>query len=298
MTKFVDLVHMRRYGGDLQGVMDQVDYLESLGVTAIYFRPIFDSPSLHKYDVRNWRHVDVNFGPDPVGDKKIIAAETPDDPSTWKWTSADQLFLEMLDEFHDRGIRVIVDYSFNHTGNTFWAWQDLVENQAESKYKDWYWVEEFDDPETPENEFSYHGWAGVSDLPEIKETQKQDLSMSLTSFEGNIANEGAKSHIFNVTARWLDPNGDGDPSDGVDGYRLDVAAETPLGFWRDFRKHVRSISADAFLVGEVWWEEWPDKLLDPEPYLKGDVFDAVMNYRWFRAARHFFQRVSRPNTRD
>ena len=146
----------------------------------------------------------------------------------------------------------------------------------------------FDNPETEEQEFEYHGWAGVRELPEIKETQKQDLSKSLTSFEGNIYNEAAKQHIFNVAKRWLDPNKDGDPSDGVDGYRLDVAAETPLGFWRDFRKQVRQINPDAYLLGEIWWEEWPDKLLDPEPFLRGDVFDAVMNYRWYRAVRHFF----------
>jgi len=70
--------------------------------------------------------------------------------------------------------------------------------------------------------------------------------------------------------------------------RGDVAAETPLGFWRDFRKHVRQINPDAYLLGEIWWENWPDQLLDPEPFLKGDVFDAVMNYRWYRAVRYFF----------
>jgi len=287
MSQFVDVVHSRRYGGDLQGVLDKIDYLDSLGITAVYFRPIFDSPSLHKYDARNWTHVDVNFGPDPVKDKQTIAAEVPDDPSTWQMTEADKLFLHVLDEFHERGIKVIVDYSFNHTGNTFWAWEDLVENQTKSKYKDWYWVEEFDDPSTNENEFKYHGWWGVPDLPEVRETSKQDVTV-LSTFEGNIYSEEAKQHIFDVTQRWLDPDGDGDPSDGVDGYRLDVAAETPMGFWRDFRKHVRSINPDAFLMGEIWWEEWPDKLLDPEPYLRGDVFDAVMNYRWFRAARHYF----------
>jgi len=287
MTKFADAVHARRYGGDLQGVLDKIDYLDSLGVTAIYFRPICDAPSLHKYDPRNWRHVDVNFGPDPEKDKQTIAGEVPDDPSTWKMTEADKLFLELLDKFHSKGMKVIVDYSFNHTGNTFWAWEDLVKNQSESKYKDWYWVNQFDDPATEENEFSYHGWWGVPDLPEIKETSKQDVTV-LSTFEGNLYSEEARQHIFNVTQRWLDPNGDGDPSDGVDGYRLDVAAETPQGFWRDFRKHVRSINPNAFLMGEIWWEEWPDKLLDPEPYLQGDVFDAVMNYRWFRASRHFF----------
>ena len=287
LTKFVDKVQMRRYGGDLQGVLDKVGYLDSLGVTAIYFRPLNDGPSLHKYDARNWRHIDRNFGPDPEGDKQIIASEIPHDPQTWKLTAADKLFLQVIDAFHKRGIRVILDYSWNHTGNTFWAWEDVLVKQEKSEFKDWYWIDQFDDPETPENEFAYHGWVGVKELPEIKETQKQDMSKGLSLFEGNLYSEVVKQHIFHIVHRWLDPNGDGDPSDGVDGYRLDVAAETPQGFWRDFRKQVRSINPDAYLLGEIWWEEWPDKLLSPEPYLRGDVFDAVMNYRWYRAARHF-----------
>lgn len=288
LTKFVDKVQIRRYGGDLQGVMDKMNYLESLGVTAIYFRPLNDGPSLHKYDARNWRHIDRNFGPAPEKDKETIANEIPHDPKTWKWTEADKLFLKLLDEFHQRGIRVILDYSWNHTGQTFWAWEDILKKQEQSAYKDWYWIEQFDDPKTPENEFKYHGWVGVHDLPELKETEKQDMSKGVAAFEGNVYDEAAKQHIFNVTKRWLDPNGDGDPSDGVDGYRLDVAGEMPLGFWRDFRNYVREINPEAYLLGEIWWEEWPDKLLDPAPYLRGDVFDAVMNYRWYRAARHFF----------
>lgn len=288
--KFVDKVQMRRYGGDLQGVLDKIDYLDSLGVTAIYFRPLNDSPSLHKYDARNWRHIDVNFGPDPEGDRKLMATEIPDDPKTWVMTKADEMFVKVIKEFHKRGIRVILDYSFNHTGNTFWAWKDVVKNQEKSKFKDWYWVEYFDDPKTEENEFKYHGWVGVPTLPEIRETQKQDLSLSLTSFEGNIYNHQAKQHILNVASRWLDPNKDGDFSDGVDGYRLDVAAETPLGFWRDFRKYVRRINPDTYLMGEIWWEQWPDKLLNPEPFLRGDIFDAVMNYRWYKATRQYLNK--------
>ncbi|MEM1258447.1 MAG: alpha-amylase family glycosyl hydrolase [Bacteroidota bacterium] len=288
ITKFVDKVQLRRYGGDLQGVLDKMDYLDSLGVSAIYFRPLNDAPSLHKYDARNWRHIDVNFGPSPEQDKATIASEVPDDPSTWKLTSADKLFIEILEEFHSRGIRVILDFSWNHTGTQFWAWKDILENQRKSKYNDWYWIEAFDDESTTKDEFKYHGWSGVPSLPEIKETKKQNLSIKVEPFEGNIYSSTAKEHIFNVTRRWLDPNGDGETSDGVDGYRLDVAAETPLGFWREFRKHVREINPEAYLVGEIWWEKWPDKLLDPEPFLKGDVFDAVMNYRWYKSVRQFF----------
>ncbi|MCB0644543.1 MAG: DUF3459 domain-containing protein, partial [Phaeodactylibacter sp.] len=87
---------------------------------------------------------------------------------------------------------------------------------------------------------------------------------------------------------------DGDPSDGVDGYRLDVAAEVPLDFWREYRRVVRAINPDAYLIGELWWERWPDQLLDPAPALQGDVFDASMNYRWYRVARHFFNAAPGP----
>ncbi len=289
VTTFGSKSQLRRYGGDLQGVLDQLDYLDSLGITAVYFNPLNDAPSMHKYDPRYWRHVDRNFGPDPVGDVQLMDSEVHDDPATWNFTQADQLFLKVIDEMHARGMKVILDYSWNHTGHRFWAWNDLVRNQTKSKYKDWYWVTTFDDPTTEENEFEYRGWFGVKDLPEIRETalitHSEKVEIDTT---GNVYAEAAKQHIFHVTRRWLDPNQDGDPSDGVDGYRLDVAAEMPFGFWREFRKVVRDINPDAYLLGEVWWEQWPDKLMKPGPFLKGDVFDSPMNYRWYRSARKFF----------
>ncbi len=275
-------VQSRRYGGDLQGVLERVDYIQALGVNAIYFNPLNDAPSLHKYDARNYRHIDRNFGPDPRRDEQTMAEETPSDPSTWQWTSADSLFLELVDELHSRGIRVILDYSWNHTGVAFWAWRDLVENQTGSDYADWYEVDRFDDPGTLENEFAYTGWAGVSSLPNFRKVGVP-ADYRGGPVEGNL-NPGAKALVFAVTRRWLDPDGDGDPSDGIDGFRLDVAEQVPLGFWRDYRAFVKSINPDAYLVGEIWWEEWPDRMMDPRPYL-GDVFDAVMNYRWYKAAR-------------
>ena len=107
-------------------------------------------------------------------------------------------------------------------------------------------------------------------------------------FEGNLHSESLKQHIFSVTRRWLDPDRDGNPSDGVDGFRLDVAGEIPMGFWREYRKVVRSVNPEAYLIGEIWWLEWPDKLLDPKVFLEGDQYDAIMNYRWYRIARGFF----------
>lgn len=280
-------VQLRRYGGDLQGVMDRLDYLQELGVTALYFNPLNDAPSLHKYDARNYRHVDRNFGPDPEGDAAIMASDDPWDPSTWEWTASDRLFLALVHELHRRGMRVIMDYSWNHTGVAFWAWRDVLRNQAQSRFAGWYEIEGFDDPTTPaENEFSYRGWAGVPDLPELKKTGRPQ-GRTHGAIEGTLVPE-VRDHVFAVTRRWLDPNGDGDPSDGIDGFRLDVAEMVPLGFWREYRRFVREINPQAYLVGEVWWEEWPERMYDPSPWLRGDVFDAVMNYRWYAPTRSFF----------
>lgn len=282
---FGEMLQYRRYGGDLQGVINKLDYLQELGVTALFINPINDAPSLHKYDARNYHHVDVNFGPDPVGDNKIIASENPADPATWKWTSADKLFLKLITEVHKRKMKIILDYSWNHVGTTFWAWLDVLKNQQASPYKDWFDIKSFDNPATSENEFSYNGWLNIPSLPELKKVNVTTFKQAGHPYEGNI-NDGAKAHIFAVTKRWLAP--DGDASQGIDGYRLDVADQIGLGFWRDFRKQVRTIQPNAYLIGEIWWEAWPDRLMNPVPYTKGDVFDAVMFYQAYRPARYFF----------
>ena len=284
---FYGTVQFRRYGGDLQGVIDRLDYLQDLGVTALFLNPVNDAPSLHKYDARSYQHIDRNFGPDPRGDEALMAAEEPSDPTTWRWTAADSLFLALVREVHRRHMRIIMDYSWNHTGITFWAWRDVLANQRASRFADWYEIERFDNPATPDtNEFAYTGWAGVPWLPEWKKIGRPP-GQTKGAIDGNLV-PGVRELVFSVTRRWLDPNADGDPSDGVDGFRLDVADVVPLGFWRDYRLLVRSVNPEAYLVGEVWWETWPDKLYDPTPWLRGDVFDAVMNYRWYTPTRSFF----------
>lgn len=285
---FYSNLQLRRYGGDLQGVLDKVDYLKELGITAVYFNPLNDAPSLHKYDARNYHHIDVNFGPDPEGDLAIMATENPNDPSTWQWTSADLLFLELVEALHKNGIRVILDYSWNHTGVEFWAWKDVVKNQANSAYKDWYAVEKFDDPSTDGNEFDYKGWLNIKSLPEWKKINTDRPHRNGFPFEGNLV-EGVKKHVFAVTQRWLKP--DGDLSKGLDGFRLDVADHIPMGFWREYRTFVKNINPDAYLVGEIWWQDWPDKLMNPTPYLKGDVFDGIMFYQLYKPARYFFAKT-------
>lgn len=285
---FSSKIQARRYGGDLQGVLDEIDYIADLGVNAIYFNPLNDSPSLHKYDARNYAHIDRNFGPDPVMDAEIMNREVHDDPSTWKRTSADSLFLRLVKEFHSRGIKVIMDYSWNHTGKVFWAIDDIRRNGKKSKYTDWYNITRYDDPATPQDELSYKGWGGNNPWMPVFRKDIIPPDDSTMPFEGNLHSESLKKHIFDVTRRWLDPDGDGDPSDGIDGFRLDVAGEIPMGFWREYRRVVRSVNPEAYLAGEIWWQKWPDKLMDPSVYLRGDQFDAVMNYRWYRIARGLF----------
>jgi len=165
---FYDIVNIRRYGGDFQGVLNKLDYLKKLGINAIYLNPIFESPSLHKYDATMYHHVENNFGPDPDGDRKLWAEEIPDDSKTWKWTSADKLFLKLINEVHKRGMKIILDGVWNHMGLTSWAFQDIKKNQQNSKFKDWFTIKKWDDPSTKENEFDLQGWVGIKDLPEIR----------------------------------------------------------------------------------------------------------------------------------
>ncbi len=265
-NRFYGNVFERRYGGDLQGVIDKLGYLSDLGITAIYFNPVFDAVSLHKYDASTYHHIDHTFGPNPRGDQELIKAET-DDPATWRWTSADSLFLKLVSEAHRRGIKIIIDGVFNHSGTRFWAFQDVVKNQQRSRYATWYDVRKWDDPSTPTNEFTYKGWWDVKELPEFWEGD--------SGFVKPVWN-----YFFNITKRWMDPNGDGDPSDGIDGWRLDVGNEVSHLFWKGWRKQVKSINPDAYIVGEIWD--------DASKWLGGDEFDAVMNYPFARAAVRFF----------
>ncbi|WP_272481677.1 alpha-amylase family glycosyl hydrolase [Rhodothermus marinus] len=164
-------VFHRRYGGDLQGVIDRLDYLQELGITAIYFNPVFYARSLHKYDGNTYHHIDPYFGPDPEGDLALMAQET-EDPNTWHWTAADSLFLRLIREAHARGIRVIIDGVFNHTGRDFFAFADLRRRQQDSPYKDWYIVYSFDDPATPDtNEFDYEAGGASRRSPSLPTTR-------------------------------------------------------------------------------------------------------------------------------
>jgi cyclomaltodextrinase len=265
----------RRYGGDLQGVINRLDYIKSLGVTAIYFNPVFESPSLHKYDATMYHHIDNNFGPNPEGDREIWALEDPANPETWRWTAADSLFLKLVKECHSREIKIIIDGVFNHVGSSFWAFKDVIKNQQNSKYKEWFTIDKWDNPSTEKNEFEYKGWFGAKDLPEITEDK-------------NGLIDEPRKHIRNIVKRWMDPNNDGNPSDGIDGWRLDVADMVEQPFWRDFRIWVKEINPNAYIVGEIWWDDWDNnKMTNAAPWFDGKTFDAVMNYRFTNAVKNF-----------
>ncbi|WP_020402133.1 glycoside hydrolase family 13 protein [Gracilimonas tropica] len=265
---FYGAIYERRYGGDLQGVIDKLDYLKELGVGAIYFNPVFDAQSLHKYDASFYHHIDRNFGPDPVGDVNQFEAEDPGNPETWQWTSADSLFLKLIEEVHARDLKVVIDGVWNHTGTEFWAFQDLVKNQENSPYKNWYIVNDYDNPATPDtNEFDYEGWWGFKGLPVFQERNENLM-------------KPVREHIFAVTKRWMDPNGDGDPSDGVDGWRLDVAEEVGKEFWKEWHALVRDVNPEAITVAEIWTDK-------AREFINGELFTSVMNYRFAYAAKDF-----------
>lgn len=280
---FYEIVNIRRYGGDIQGIIRKLDYLKSLGITAIYINPIFESPSLHKYDATMYHHVDNNFGPDPEGDGTLWSQENPAEPNTWKWTSADKLLLTLINEVHKRGMKIILDGVWNHMGLTSWAFQDIIKNQQNSKFKDWFTIKKWDDPSTKENEFDWQGWVGIKDLPEIREDEN-----------GIVA--GPREYILASLKRWMDPNGDGNSNDGIDGWRLDVAEMVNHNFWKTFRTWVKGINPEAYIVGEVWWEDWgKNKMFDARPWIAGDQFDAVMNYRYMRANKNFVLNKKEPD---
>jgi glycosidase len=256
--EFYHDVWKRRYGGDFQGIISELPYLRELGVNCIYLNPIFKAEDLHKYDTSDYRHVDDHFG--FAGDIDQLKGET-DDPATWQWTKTDRLFLDFLAQAHRQGFKVIIDGVFNHVGTANYAFQDVKKNGRNSRYADWFEI-------TSWEPLHWTGWGGSADgaLPEFK----KDPVLGLV--------HGPRELVMNVTRRWLAP--DGDPSRGVDGFRLDACENVPRPFWVDWRKLVKSIKPDAYLSGEIW-------SIAPH-WLDGQTFDATMQYPFAEAMESFF----------
>lgn len=217
------------FGGDLQGVMDGLGYLDSLGIGAIYFNPIFEATSNHKYNTSDYMKIDPHFG----------TVET---------------LRNLLEQAHKRDIRIILDGVFNHSGYEFWAFQDVVKNGPASKYVNWYTFHGF--PVVKDPKPNYECWWGYGDLPKL-----------------NTNSPEVRKYIFGVDDFWA-------RQVGIDGWRLDVPNEVPHDFWKEFRKVTKSIDKDKYIVGEIWD--------NGAPWLKGDEFDAVMNYRFRTALIDFF----------
>ncbi len=206
-------------GGDLQGIIDRLDYIQDLGVNALYLNPIFEATTNHKYNTTDYMRIDPHFGDDAT-------------------------FKRLLDSCHVRGIRVVIDGVFNHTGIAFFAFADVRAKGKRSLYKDWYTIRSF--PVGPPSRPNYECWWGHGSLPKLR-----------------TENPAVRAYLFNVARKWT--------TMGVDGWRLDVPNEIPHDFWIEWRKLVKSINPDCYIVGEIWD--------NANAWLQGDQFDAVMNYR-------------------
>ncbi|HMA60460.1 MAG TPA: alpha amylase N-terminal ig-like domain-containing protein [Halanaerobiales bacterium] len=233
------------YGGDFQGIMEKIDYLKELGINAVYFNPVFEATSNHKYNTIGYEFIEDNFA--VKGNQ----------------AASNKLFIQLIENFHAEGIKVVLDGVFNHTGYEHYAFQDVIENGKDSKYWDWYYINSYPivtlyEQRTANKQPNYESWAGFGSLPKL-----------------NVNNEEVKEYIYEITKKWMDPNGDGNPADGIDGWRLDVANEVKdrnPEFWQNWRDYMKEINPDAYITGEIWG--------DAGEYLKGNEFDGVMNYRF------------------
>ncbi|RPF54294.1 glycoside hydrolase family 13 protein [Aquisalibacillus elongatus] len=219
------------FGGDFQGVIDHLEYLQDLGINGIYFTPIFKAKSNHKYDTIDYFEIDPQFG-----DK--------------------EKFRELVTKCHERGIRVMLDAVFNHSGYYFEPFQDVLEHGENSKYKDWFHIHEF--PIAYEPKPNYDTFAYEPKMPKL-----------------NTENSEVKQYLLDVATYWIEEF-------DIDGWRLDVANEIDHQFWREFRQAVKAVKPDVYILGEIWH--------DSMPWLQGDQFDAVMNYPFTEATLNFFAR--------
>ncbi len=264
------------YGGDLQGVLDKMDYLEELGVEVLYFNPLFVSPSNHKYDIQDYDYIDPHIGRIVEEKGEILKDGERENRLATKYINrvtnkknleaSNELFAKVVAEAHKRGIKVIMDGVFNHCGS-FNKWLDrecIYEHapgyangayiSAQSPYHSFFKFKEQD--KWPYNK-SYEGWWGHDTLPKLNYEQSKQL----------------EDYILYISQKWISP------PYNIDGWRLDVAAD--LGnsaeynheFWRKFRKKVKSVNPQALILAEHYG--------DARPWLQGNEWDSIMNYDAF-----------------
>ncbi len=264
------------YGGDLQGVINKLDYLKDLGVDVIYLNPIFVSPSNHKYDIQDYDYVDPHFGKIVKDEGELLPANSMDNSRATRYITrvtdkanleaSNQVFIRLVEEAHSRGMRVILDGVFNHCGS-FNKWMDREKIydmnpdypkgayvSAESPYRKFF---RFQDSEAWPDNGSYNGWWGHDTLPKLNYEESEELYQ----------------YILNIGRKWVSP------PYNADGWRLDVAADLGYSeefnhrFWRDFRTAVKEANPEAIILAEHYG--------DPKAWLLGDQWDTVMNYSAF-----------------
>ena len=278
-NEFPEAMDIRRFhGGDLQGVLDKLDYLEELGVEVIYFNPLFVSPSNHKYDIQDYDYIDPHYGVIIEDGGEVLPEGEKDNTRATKYQkrtgdirnleASNRLFAKLVEEMHTRGMRVILDGVFNHCGS-FNKWMDrerIYEPQpeyekgayvsAQSPYRDFFHF--FDEREEawPYNK-NYDGWWGHDTLPKLNYEDSPTL----------------EEYILNIGKKWVSP------PYNADGWRLDVAADlghTPEynhKFWKGFREAVKRENPEAIILAEHYG--------DPSAWLDGTQWDTVMNYDAF-----------------
>lgn len=266
------------YGGDLQGVMDKLDYLQDLGVEVVYFNPLFVSPSNHKYDIQDYDYIDPHYGKIVDDGGEVLPNGVTDNSQATKYKkrttglknleASNELFIKLVEELHRRGMKVILDGVFNHCGS-FNKWMDRERiYEGEEDYEPGAYVS-VDSPyrsyfrffkEGPENwpyNGNYDGWWGHDTLPKL-------------NYEDSVKLE---NYILYIGRKWVSP------PYNVDGWRLDVAADLGRSneynheFWQKFRRAVKDANPNALILAEHYG--------DPSDWLKGDEWDTVMNYDAF-----------------
>ncbi|MEM7802956.1 MAG: glycoside hydrolase family 13 protein, partial [Chloroflexota bacterium] len=272
-------------GGDLPGITDKIDYLAELGVELIYLTPIFASPSNHKYDSTDYYHVDPAFG-------------------------GNEALRELVTKAHAQGLRVMLDASFNHAHPTFFAFQDIIKNGADSAYVDWFTIHDFpvrigyrphlipaerkEDPSWQEYYTSYLlNSENLGGIPiEIYEDDGDWFEPSYMAWYNVISmpkinqnNPEVRQYFIDVATYWI-------KEFDIDGWRMDVAQFVPDQFWREFRAACKAVKPDCYLISEIWGST--------AHWLNGDMFDGTMNYLFREIALDFFarDRISAAEVKD
>ncbi len=227
------------FGGDLQGVLDHLDYLADLGITGIYFCPLFKASSNHKYDTIDYYEIDPDFG-----DKA--------------------LFKKLVTEAHNRGIRIMLDAVFNHTGDSAPQWQDVCKHEANSAYADWFHVNSF--PVVYGENGNFEGQATLS---------FESFAFTPHMPKLNTANPEVQKYLLDIATYWI-------REFDIDAWRLDVANEVDHHFWKKFHTATTALKEDFYILGEIWHSA--------QQWLQGDEFHAVMNYAYTETIEDFFVR--------